>query len=43
MNELGEKIYFSKGSDKNLKVTTIDDIEIFNALLNSELDSTIKR
>ena len=28
-----EKIYFSKGSEKNLKLTTQDDLEIFQALL----------
>lgn len=43
MNELGEKVYFSLGSEKNLKVTTVEDIEIFKALTNSSLDSYIKR
>lgn len=33
--ELGKKIYFSVGSEKNVKLTTVDDIEIFKALLNS--------
>lgn len=33
MTMLGETIYFSKGSEKNLKLTTQDDIEIFEALL----------
>lgn len=33
MQQLGEKIYFSKGSEKNLKLTTQDDLEIFKALL----------
>ena len=32
---LGEAVYFSKGSEKNLKLTTIDDIDIFKALLNT--------
>ena len=31
--ELGRKVYFSTGSEKNLKLTTPDDIEIFKALL----------
>ena len=31
---LGETVYFSKGSEKNLKLTTLDDIDIFKALLN---------
>ena len=30
---LGRKIYFVEGSEKNLKLTTIDDMDIFNALL----------
>ena len=33
---LGETIYFSKGSEKNIKLTTMDDIDIFKALLHSE-------
>lgn len=33
MNMLGEKIYFSRGSEKNLKLTTQDDLDIFTALL----------
>lgn len=33
MVELGEKIYFSAGSEKNIKITTPDDIDIFKALL----------
>lgn len=34
MNALGEKIYFSRGSEKNLKITTQDDLEMFKAYLN---------
>lgn len=34
MVELGEKIYFSIGSETNIKLTTVEDIEIFKALLN---------
>lgn len=33
MIEMGERIYFSKGSEKNLKLTTVEDIDIFKALL----------
>ncbi len=33
MVEMGEKVYFSKGSEKNLKLTTVEDIDIFKALL----------
>jgi len=40
--ELGEKIYFSIGSEKNLKITTTDDLEIFKALLKVEKDEWLK-
>lgn len=36
MKELGRETYFSKGSEKNLKITTRDDLEIFKALLEEE-------
>ena len=36
--ELGRKLYMSKGSEKNLKLTTTEDIEIFKALLRAEKD-----
>lgn len=42
MIELGEQIYFSTGSEKNLKLTTTDDIEIFKALLHSKKDEWMK-
>jgi len=42
MVDLGEKLFFAKGSEKNLKVTTVEDIEIFKALLKSENDDYIK-
>lgn len=34
MIEMGEKVYFSAGSEKNIKLTTIEDIDIFKALLH---------
>lgn len=34
MSELGETVYFSIGSEKNLKITTVDDLQIFRALLH---------
>ena len=34
MQMLGETVYFSSGSEKNLKITTNDDLQIFKALLN---------
>ena len=36
--ELGKKLYMSTGSEKNLKLTTAEDIEIFKALLNAKKD-----
>lgn len=33
MNELGKNIYFALGSERNLKITTQEDIELFEALL----------
>lgn len=31
--EMGEQVYFSVGSEKNIKLTTVEDIDIFKALL----------
>ena len=42
MLEHGEKIYFSAGSEKNIKLTTPVDIEIFKALLNTQKDIWMK-
>ena len=42
MSRLGEKTYYSKGSEKNLKLTTLDDMEIFKALLSAEKPSWLK-
>lgn len=42
MTQLGETTYLSKGSEKNIKITTTDDIEIFKALLSAENDDWIK-
>lgn len=36
MAELGKPLYFAKGSTKNIKITTRDDIEIFKAMLRAE-------
>jgi 2-C-methyl-D-erythritol 4-phosphate cytidylyltransferase len=40
MTELGETIHLSLGSEKNIKLTTSDDIEIFRALLRSEKEKS---
>ena len=36
MNELGKHVNFSVGSEKNIKLTTQDDLDIFKALLKGE-------
>ena len=33
MTDLGETLYFAAGSDKNIKITTQDDLDLFKALL----------
>ena len=40
--ELGRTVYFSDGSEKNLKLTTVDDLDIFKALLKEEKEGWIK-
>lgn len=42
MKELGRTIYFSNGSEENLKITTTDDLKIFKALLHTRQDNWIK-
>lgn len=42
MEALGKKSYFSKGSEKNLKITTVDDLEIFKALLATKKEDWVK-
>ncbi|MDE5619206.1 MAG: 2-C-methyl-D-erythritol 4-phosphate cytidylyltransferase [Ruminococcus sp.] len=42
MKELGKMTYFSKGSEENLKITTLDDLKIFKALLHTKNDSWLK-
>lgn len=42
MAKLGEKLYFSKGSTKNIKLTTAEDIDIFKALYSAEREDWIK-
>lgn len=39
---LGRKIFFVDGSEKNLKLTTVDDIDIFNALLAVRREEWLK-
>ena len=40
--ELGEKVFFSKGSEKNIKLTTVEDIDIFKALLMAKRSDWLK-
>lgn len=40
--DLGEKVYFSHGSEKNIKITTSEDIEIFQSLLESRKPDWLK-
>lgn len=42
MVDLGKTLHFAKGSEKNIKLTTKDDLEIFKALLKSEKQEWIK-
>ena len=42
MVDLGETLYFAAGSDKNIKLTTKDDLEIFKAYLRMEKDTWLK-
>ena len=42
MKELGRETYFSKGSEENIKITTLDDLRIFKALLHTRQDEWIK-
>lgn len=42
MVELGETVHFCPGSEKNIKITTTEDIEIFKALLIAKKDDWLK-
>lgn len=42
MVELGERLYFAAGSDKNIKLTTKDDLEMFKAYIKMERDNWLK-
>ncbi len=42
MLHLGQTLYFSKGTEKNVKITTIDDLELFKSLLRMEREDWIK-
>ena len=40
--EMGEQVYFSAGSEKNIKLTTVEDIDIFKALLAAKRSEWLK-
>ena len=42
MKELGKETYFSKGSEENIKITTLDDLKIFKSILHTKQDEWIK-
>lgn len=42
MVELGETLHFAAGSDKNIKLTTKDDLEMFKGYLKKEKDNWLK-
>lgn len=42
MVELGVTLHFAAGSDKNIKLTTKDDLELFKAYLKSDKDDWLK-
>lgn len=42
MQALGETVYFSRGSEENLKITTVDDLKIFKALLHTRQEDWVK-
>ncbi len=42
MEEFGKTTWFSKGSEINMKITTMDDLRIFKALLHTKVDEGSK-
>ena len=42
MIEMGEQVYFSAGSELNIKLTTVEDIDIFKALLAARRSDWLK-
>lgn len=41
--EMGKKVYLSAGSEKNIKITTSEDIEIFQSFLESKRPDWLKK
>ena len=42
MTDLGERLYFAAGSEKNIKLTTKDDLELFKAYMKMDRDKWLK-
>lgn len=42
MVELGVRLYFAAGSDKNIKLTTKDDLDIFKSYLGIDKNDWMK-
>lgn len=42
MVDYGKKLHFAAGSDKNIKITTRDDIELFKAYVKADKDTWLK-
>lgn len=42
MADLGERLYFAAGSEKNIKLTTKDDFELFKCYMKIERDTWLK-
>lgn len=42
MLHLGEHVFFSKGTEKNVKITTMDDLELFKSLLHMEREDWVR-
>ena len=42
MVELGETLHFAAGSDKNIKLTTKDDLEMFKGYMKMDKDTWLK-
>jgi len=42
MQQPGERVYFSNGSETNLKITAVDDVLIVKAFLDTKKDIWLK-
>lgn len=42
VSKLGEKVFLSKGSDLNIKINTVEDVEMFKALYNMNAEGKQK-